>query len=144
GPGGGSEEGKMKTKGGEGKDGGGTGSNTGWLTRRDLGELLDMHKKGLAVRDRCDLVVMSCGSTTNIVRQFEAVKCLPYLKPHLRKALFATAAAGPSGVIKVAGSGRTVPPPARRRQAEGGGLGAGRSPGRRASPWTYGADSRTR
>jgi len=62
--GGGSEEKK------DGRDD----ENTGWLTRRDLGELLDRHKKGLVVRDKCDFVVMSCGSTTNIVRQFEAVK----------------------------------------------------------------------
>ena len=59
---------------------------TGWLSQKDLKALLDPHKKGLEVA-KVHFTLMSCGSTTNVVRQFEAIKCLPYLKPHIRKAL---------------------------------------------------------
>lgn len=59
---------------------------TGWLSQKDLKVLLDPHKKGLEVANTL-FTLMSCGSTTNVVRQFEAIKCLPYLKPHLQKAL---------------------------------------------------------
>ena len=61
---------------------------TGWLSRKDFKELLDPYKNDLSVRPNALLTVISCGSTTNIVRQFEAIKCLPYLKPHLQRALF--------------------------------------------------------
>lgn len=61
---------------------------TGWLSQKDFKTLLDPHKNGLIVRENAIFTLISCGSTTNIVRQFEAIKCLPYLKPHLQRALF--------------------------------------------------------
>lgn len=65
-------------------------NDTGWLSRTDFRELLDPHQNDLAVKHNAILTLISCGSTTNVVRQFEAIKCLPYLKPHLQRALFST------------------------------------------------------
>lgn len=62
--------------------------DTGWLSRKEFKSLLDPHKNGLIVNQNAIFTLISCGSTTNIVRQFEAIKCLPYLKPHLQRALF--------------------------------------------------------
>jgi len=61
---------------------------TGWLSRKDFSKLLDPHRNGIEVKENAIFTLISCGSTTNIVRQFEAIKCLPHLKPHLQKALF--------------------------------------------------------
>ncbi len=69
---------------------------TGWLSRNDLKKLMDPHKNGLVVKDNAVFTMMSCGSTTNVVRQFEAIKCLPYLKPHLQRALFTSYITSPS------------------------------------------------
>jgi len=62
---------------------------TGWLSQNDLEKFLEPHKKGLVVTQNVFFTVMSCGPVTNIIRQFEAIKSLPYLKPHIQKALFA-------------------------------------------------------
>ena len=63
---------------------------TGWLSRTDFKELLDPYQNDLTVRQNAIFTLISCGSTTNVVRQFEAIKCLPYLKPHLQRALFSS------------------------------------------------------
>lgn len=44
--------------------------------------------------------ILACGSTTNIVRQYEAIKCLPYMKPHLQQALFTSYIADSSSIFK--------------------------------------------
>lgn len=69
---------------------------TGWLSRKDFKKLLDPHKNGHLVSDNAILTLMSCGSTTNVVRQFEAIKSLPYLSPHLQRALFSSFIDNPS------------------------------------------------
>jgi hypothetical protein len=53
---------------------------TGWLSKVDFKKLL--------IRDEIILTLMSCGSTTNVVRQFEAIQSLPFLSLHLQKAVF--------------------------------------------------------
>ena len=53
---------------------------TGWLSKVDF--------KKLVIRDEIILTLMSCGSTTNVVRQFEAIQSLPFLSLHLQKAVF--------------------------------------------------------
>lgn len=63
---------------------------TGWLSRTDLKELLDPYQNYLTVKQNTIVTLISCGSTTNVVRQFEAIKCLPYLKPHLQRAIFSS------------------------------------------------------
>jgi hypothetical protein len=42
---------------------------TGWLSRKDFKKLLDPHKNGQIVHENAILTLMSCGSTTNVVRQ---------------------------------------------------------------------------
>lgn len=64
--------------------------HTGWLSRKEFKKLLDPHKNGHIVHENAILTVMCCGSTTNVVRQFEAIKSLPYLSPHLKRALFSS------------------------------------------------------
>jgi len=61
---------------------------TGWLSKVEFKKLLDPHKNGLVIRDEIILTLMSCGSTTNVVRQFEAIQSLPFLSLHLQKAVF--------------------------------------------------------
>lgn len=63
---------------------------TGWITRREFRLLLDPYRLNnpLQVRDGVVMTLISVGSTVNIVRQFEAMKSLPHLKPHLQKAIF--------------------------------------------------------
>jgi len=60
----------------------------GWLSQNDFKKLLDPQKNGLVVKHNLNFTMISIGSTTNIIRQYEAIKSLPYLKPHLQKALF--------------------------------------------------------
>jgi len=64
--------------------------NTGWLSRKEFHRLLNRNERrsALVVDNNVTLTLMSVGSTTNIVRQYEAIKALPYLKPHLQNALF--------------------------------------------------------
>ena len=61
---------------------------TGWLSRKDFNNVLHPQKKGLIVRDNANFTLMQVGSANNIVRQFEAIKSLPHLKPHLQNAIF--------------------------------------------------------
>ncbi|KAL7442955.1 hypothetical protein ACHAXH_008443 [Discostella pseudostelligera] len=63
---------------------------SGWLSREDFRQLLDPFHNDLTVKPNTMFTLISCGSTTNVVRQFEAIKCLPYLKPHLQRALFSS------------------------------------------------------
>lgn len=58
--------------------------NTGWLSRSQL----------RMIKPNTAMSLLSVGSTTNVVRQYEALKSLPHLKPHLRKALFTSQLAG--------------------------------------------------
>jgi len=61
---------------------------TGWLSGNDFKKIVNPNKNGIAAKQNTFFTLMSCGSTTNIVRQFEAIKCLPHLKPHIRRALY--------------------------------------------------------
>lgn len=46
---------------------------SGWLSREDFRELLDPFHNDLTVRPNAMFTLISCGSTTNVVRQFEAM-----------------------------------------------------------------------
>jgi hypothetical protein len=63
---------------------------TGWITRREFRYLLHPYRLNdpLQVKENVNMTLISVGSTINIVRQFEAMKSLPHLKPHLQKAIF--------------------------------------------------------
>lgn len=52
---------------------------TGWLSKHDFRALFDPHKLGMPDQNTT-LTLMSVGSTTNIVRQFEAISSIPHLK----------------------------------------------------------------
>jgi len=82
---------------------------TGWLSQNEFKKLLDPHKNGLVVKQNANCTLMSCGSTTNIVRQFEAIKCLPYLKPHLQKALFTSYVSDTSNLASSSTKPRSLP-----------------------------------
>jgi hypothetical protein len=64
--------------------------DSGWITRREFRFLLNPYRLNdpLQVKQNLNMTVISVGSTINIVRQFEAMKSLPHLKPHLQKAIF--------------------------------------------------------
>lgn len=64
--------------------------NTGWITRREFRLLLDPYRTSnpLQIKQDIQASLLSVGSTINIVRQFEAMKSLPHLKPHLQAAIF--------------------------------------------------------
>ena len=64
--------------------------NTGWITRREFRMLLDPFRTNVPLQTKPDIQasLLSVGSTINIVRQFEAMKSLPHLKPHLQAAIF--------------------------------------------------------
>jgi len=83
--------------------------NTGWLSKNDLKKLLDPHKNGLMIRDGTILTLMSCGSTTNVVRQFEAIQSLPYLSLHIQRAIFTPNIVDPSKYPSTAKKPRSLP-----------------------------------
>ena len=60
------------------------------ITGREFRILLDPYRlnNALQVKNSTNMTLISLGSTINIVRQFEAMKSLCQLKPHLQKALF--------------------------------------------------------
>ena len=55
---------------------------TGWLSKQDFRALFDPHKFGVP-HPNAVLTLMSVGSTTNIVRQFEAIASIGHLKREL-------------------------------------------------------------
>jgi len=55
---------------------------TGWLSKHDFRALFDPHKFGVP-HPNAVLTLMSVGSTTNIVRQFEAISSIGHLKREL-------------------------------------------------------------
>jgi hypothetical protein len=57
-------------------------SKTGWLSKNEFRALFDPHKFGV-LNSNVVLTLMSVGSTTNIVRQFEAIASIGYLKCEL-------------------------------------------------------------
>jgi len=64
--------------------------NTGWITRREFRLLLDPYRTNHPLqvkRDGISMTLISVGSTINVVRQFEAIKSLSHLKPHLQKTI---------------------------------------------------------
>ena len=63
--------------------------HTGWVTRREFRLLLHPYRTNdpLQVRENVNMTLISVGSTTNQIRQFEAMKSIPHLKPHLQKAI---------------------------------------------------------
>lgn len=63
---------------------------TGWITRREFRLLLHPYRTNdpLQVKENVAMTLISVGSTINIVRQYEAMKSLEHLKPHLQKAIF--------------------------------------------------------
>ena len=69
---------------------------TGWLSPKDLKNILHPQKNGFVVRDNANFTLMQVGSANHIVRQFEAIKSLPHLKPHLQRAIFTSHVKDPS------------------------------------------------
>ena len=60
----------------------GAGGRTGWLSKDEFRALYDPHKFGVP-HPNAVLTLMSVGSTTNIVRQFEAIASIGHLKRKL-------------------------------------------------------------
>jgi hypothetical protein len=59
-----------------------TEGKTGWLSKQDFRALFDPHRFGVP-HPNAVFTLMSVGSTTNIVRQFEALASIGHLKCEL-------------------------------------------------------------